>query len=54
MLQAEVHAPKEPPKAEIPIEPQAPDETLDQTGHPLTPKYPIPGELWVPEPFEQP
>ena len=33
MEYAEVHAPMEPPKPDVPIKSQIPDEALDQVGH---------------------
>ena len=43
----------EPPDSEIPIETQVPDESLDHTGHPSTPKDSIPEQSGVSEPSEQ-
>ena len=49
VVQAEVHVLMEPPKPEVTIESQIPNEALDQVGHPPTPKDPIQGESEVPE-----
>ena len=44
VVQVETHALMEPPQPEVPIEPQVPDEALDQRGQSPIPKDPIPGE----------
>ena len=51
-MQAEVHAPMEPPEAEVPIEAKKPDEALDQVRHPPTPEDPVEQETKVPEPLQ--
>ena len=56
MVQAEVHAPMEPPEPEVPIEAQKPDEALDHVRYPPTPEDPaeqgteVPEALQVPQP----
>ena len=52
MLQAEVHAPMEPPEPGVPTEAQKPDEPLDQVRHHPTPEYPFEQETEVPEPLQ--
>ena len=54
VVQAEVHAPLEPPEPEVPIEAQKPDEALHQVRHPPTPKDPVEQETEVPEPLQVP
>ena len=53
VVQEEVHVPMEPPEAELPVEPQIPDESLKWVREPLTLKYQIPRKPVVPEPTEQ-
>ena len=53
VVQVEVHAPMEPPKPDVPIKSQVPDEALDQIGYPPTPNDPSQEESGVPETFEQ-
>ena len=54
VVQAEVHAPMEPPEPEVPIEAQTSDEPMDQVRHPPTPDDPIKKETEVPEPLQVP
>ena len=49
MVQAEIHAPMEPLKPEVPIDPQKIDEPLDQGNPPPTPKESVEQETEVPE-----
>ena len=49
MAHAKVHAPMEPPEPKVSIDSQIPDETLDQGGHPSSPKDPVQEETVVPE-----
>ena len=44
----------EPPKPEITIKLQVPNEALDQIEHPPTPEFPIQKESEVPEPQQLP
>ena len=53
VMQVEVHAPVQPPKPEVCINSQVPEEALDKIGHSSILKDPIPGESGVLEPFEQ-
>ena len=53
-MQAEVHAPMEPPEPEVPIEAQKSDELLDQVRHPPTPEYLVEQDTEVPEPLQVP
>ena len=41
MVHAAIHAPLEQPVPVVPLESHIPDKTLDQVGHPPTPKYPV-------------
>ena len=52
MVQAEVHAPMEPPEPEVPIEAQKPDEAFNQVRHPPTPVDPVEQETEVSEPLQ--
>ena len=54
MVKAEVHAPMEPPKPEVPNEAQKPDEPLDQLRYPPTPEDSVEQETEVPEPLQVP
>ena len=54
VVHAEVHAPMEPPEAEVPIESQIPDEVLHQVGHPPAPKEPVQEETDVHELLQLP
>ena len=54
VMQAEVHAPMEPPEPEVPTEVQKSDEPLDQVRHPNTPEDPVEQETEVSEPLQVP
>ena len=49
VVQVEVHVPMEPPKPEVPIKSQVPDEALNHVGHLPTTKDPVQEESEVPE-----
>ena len=52
MVQAEVHAPMEPPEPKVLIDAQKTDEPLDQVKHPPTPEDPVEQETEIPEPWQ--
>ena len=54
VVQAEVHAPMDPPEPEVPTEAQKPGKALDQVKHPPTPKDQVEQETEVPEPLQVP